>query len=112
MSSVIPFGQLHVDKHLTNFAINYESTVGWAEKVFPIVNVSKSSDIYPVYSQADLWRIKDTTAARGAEMNRVNYSVSSDSYLTKKYGLRADITQEDLADADPIFRRDLEQGTI
>jgi hypothetical protein len=108
MSTVIPFGQLHVDKHLTNFALNYESTVGWAERVFPIVPVNKESDLYPVDSQADLLRIKDTTAGRGAEMNRVNYSVSSDSYRATKYGLRADITQEDMANADPNFRRLLE----
>lgn len=110
--SFIPKNQLHIDKHLSNVALNYKPVGFFAQDIAPIVIVNKQTDLIPEFSQADLWRIDDTTRAPGAEANRVSISVSSQQYVAKNYALRADITIEDRANADPNFIRTLEEGRV
>jgi len=110
--SFIPKNQLHVDKHLSNVAINFSRSGTFADKIAPIVPVNKQTDLIKVFSQADMWRIDNTVRAPGNEANRVSVSVSSLSYVAKNYALRADITAEDKANADAGFVRSLEEGRV
>lgn len=102
---------IHVDKHLTNVALNYSmQNMFIAPAIFPVVNVPKQSDMIKTYNQGDLWRQERTLRAPGTEANRISFQVSSDSYIAQNYALRADVTVEDRANADAAFVRDLEEG--
>jgi hypothetical protein len=108
--SFIPKNELHVDKHLTNVAMNYKQDLSFADRIAPKVKVGKQTDMVRTYSQADLWRINNTIRAPGTEANRIVTTVGSESYYCENYALRADITIEDRANADPVFTRNLEEG--
>jgi len=110
--SLIQKNQLHIDKHLSNVAINFRTEKFFADEIYPVVSVTKQTDLFKVYSQADLWRIEDTVRAPGDEANQVTSSIGSDSYVAKNYALKAKVTVEDRANADPGFVRDLEKGRV
>jgi len=110
--SFIPKNQLHVDKHLSQVALNYQPQGQFADRIAPIVNVDKQTDLIKIWSQADIWRIDNTVRAPGNEANRMEISVSSVQYVCKNYALAADITVEDRANADPSFVRELETGRV
>jgi hypothetical protein len=112
MGSYIPKSSLHIDRHLSNVAINYRPRNFFADQIAPIIPVQHQSNLYKVYSQADLWRIEDTTRAPGNEANRYEISVGSDSYVAKNYALKTGVTIEDRSNADPEFVRDLESGRV
>jgi len=95
---------------LSNVALNYTPMSFFADKVAPIVNVQKQSDLVPIWSQSDIWRVDNAVRAPGNEANRVEISVSSVSYFAKNYALRTDITVEDRANADAFAIRQLETG--
>jgi hypothetical protein len=103
---------IHVDKHLSQIAINYKPTGFIADQIFPLVMVEKQSDMIKTYNQGDLWRRDNTIRAPGTEANKVSIQVGSDSYICKNYALKAQVTIEDRANADPIFIRDLEEGRV
>lgn len=103
---------IHVDRHLSNIALNYRPTGFIADRIFPVVNVPKQSDMIKVYSQADQTREEDAIRSPGTRAKRVALSVTSAQYYAKNYALAADVTIEDRANADPIFIRDLEEGAV
>lgn len=101
---------LHIDQLLSNMAINYRPQGMIADMVFPQVPVQKQSDLYVIYSRADILRIEDTARAPGTEANKITRSVSSDTYFAKNYALKYSITIEDKANADPILVQGLING--
>lgn len=103
---------VHVDRHLTNIAINYRPSGFSADRIFTMVPVRYQSDMIKTYQQADTFRRNTTERAPGTRAKRVYLSVGSDSYYAKNYALAADLTIEDRANADPIFIRDQEAGAI
>ena len=103
---------IHVDKHLSNVAVNYRPEGFIGDQVFPIVNVEHRSDMIKTYNQADLFRINNTIRAPGTSANRVSYQVGSDSYRVQNYALKDGIVIEDRVNADPAFIRDTEQGKV
>ena len=103
---------VHVDKHLSNLALNYRPVGFIGDMLFPVVNVEKRSDMILTYNQADLFRVDDTTRAPGAEANKVSFQVGSDSYIVKNYALKTGVTLEDRVNADPIFVRNSENGKV
>lgn len=108
--SFIQSNQLHIDKLLSNVAINYRPTTGFAARVAPIVGVQKQSDLYRVWNQADLWGIDSTLRAPGNEANAIDVRVGSDSYNAINYALAADVTIETIANADN--RAEIEAGRV
>ena len=54
MSGYLQGRALHVDRHLSQFAINYtqEEARFIGTRLFPVVNVDKQSDIILTFSQA------------------------------------------------------------
>ena len=112
MSGYLQGRGIHVDQHLTNIAINYKPLGFIADAVAPIVPVMHQSGMFKTYNQADLFRIENDHRSPGTEANKVAFQVGSGSYFAKNYALKADVTIEDRANADPAFFRDLESGRV
>ncbi len=103
---------IHVDRHLSQVAMNYRPSGFIMDKIYPMVKVDKQSDMIKTYNQADLFRRDNTDRAPGTEANLVGFQVSSDSYICKNYALKTNVTIEDRANADPAFLHDLEGGRV
>jgi hypothetical protein len=101
---------LHVDRHLTNVAINYSRQNFIAGTIAPIVPVMKQSDSYPIFSRHEAFAIEDTTRAPGTEARKITRSVSSAKYDAVNYALGRDITIEDEANMDDAYRAELGIG--
>ncbi|MDH4247409.1 MAG: hypothetical protein OEW39_06305 [Deltaproteobacteria bacterium] len=103
---------VHIDHHLSNMAINYRPAGFIADRIFPVVQVPKQSDSYVVFEQSDLFRRENTLRSRGGEANKIDSRVSSASFFCRNYALKADVTLEDRANADPVFIQQFEEGRV
>lgn len=112
MSEYLQGRAAHIDHHLSQMAINYRPAGFIAGDIFPVVPVPKQSDTYVIFEQADLFRRENTRRARGGEANRIHSRVSSAGYYANNYALKADVTLEDRANADPIFVQQFEEGRV
>lgn len=112
MASYLQGRGIHVDKHLSNVAINYRPSGFVADQVFPTVQVQKQSDMILTYNQGDLWRRENTKRSRGTAANKVSFQVSSTSYYAENYALAAGVSIEDRANADQGLIRAVEQGRV
>jgi len=93
---------VHVDVPLTNLTIAYmQSAENFvADKVFPMVSVSKQSDKYYKYSREGLRDGDVTVLAPRTEVNRVGMALSTDSYFADVRGLGMDFDEQTLANED------------
>lgn len=103
---------LHVDQHLSNMAINYRPAGFVADRIFPTVPVPHQSDTYVIFEQADLFRRENTRRSRGGEANKLHSRVSSAAFFCQNFALKADVTIEDRANADPLFVQQFEEGKV
>lgn len=94
---------LHIDGPLSNILVNYRPSGFIADRIFPVVPVGKQSDLFFQYSQADLWRIPDTTRSPLTAAKKVNFNVSSQTYFAKNYALATGISVEDSTNADDVL---------
>jgi hypothetical protein len=102
---------LHIDNHLSNVALAYSQSERFiAQFVSPIVRVPKQSDLYPIWSQADQWRVEDDTRAPNTSANKIVRNVTSDSYFAKKKSLGTFITLEDVENMDAAFVAEMRTG--
>jgi len=99
--------QMHIDKMLSEFAVNYKPEGFIADTIFPTVNVQKQSDMYATFSRADKLRDENTKRASGTEARRIDLSIGSDTYYASNYALKYGVTIEDKVNADPIFIQQL-----
>jgi len=93
----------HVDRALNNLSIAYMQGANAfiADKVFPIVSVTKQSDVYYVYSKSDFFRNEVKERARGAESAGGQWNMTiADPYHCRKYAYHYDITQEEKVNYD------------
>ena len=93
----------HIDRALTNISTAYMQGADAfiADKVFPIINVNKQSDVYFEYSKADMFRNEVQERGRGAESAGGNWNVKvADPYYCRKYAYHYDITQEEKVNYD------------
>lgn len=93
----------HIDRALTNISVAYMQGADAfiADKVFPIVNVVKQSDIYFQYSKADMFRNEVQERGRGDESVGGNFNISeADPYHCRKFAYHYDITQEEKVNYD------------
>jgi hypothetical protein len=99
---------VHVDAVLTGISVAYmqlaENFV--ASQVFPTVNVSKQSDLFYTYSQADFWRDQVEHRADGTESAGSGYGLSTDSYSAKVYALHKDVADKVRANTDNPLNAD------
>ncbi len=91
----------HIDSALSEIAIGYLQEIGEvADAVAPVVEVSKQSDAYYIWSKADFFRIPDTKLERKSRPKAVEFSVSSATYFARGYALMAQLPYEDIGNAD------------
>lgn len=102
--------ELHVDRHLTNLAINYRPQNFIADQIAPIVPVEKQSDMYPVFNRTEFFSLEDTTRAPGTEAKKITRSVSSGQYYARNQALGRDIPIEDVANMDAVLRFEFDEG--
>lgn len=93
----------HIDRALTNISVAYMQgdDAFIADKVFPIINVTKQSDVYFVYSKADMFRDEVQERGRGAESAGGDWNFElADPYHCRKYAYHYDITEEERVNYD------------
>lgn len=101
---------LHIDKLLTNLAINYPAQNMIADMIAPVVPVQKQSDAYTVFSRFENFAVEDAERAPKTEAKKIQRSVGSASYQCKNYALGYDVPIEDSANMDDGLRLELDTG--
>jgi hypothetical protein len=81
-----------------------------ADVIAPIVPVGKQSDSYPVWDQADAFRIEDDKRSPGTPARKIRRNVSSDTYYAENYALNIPLTLEDRENMDDAFVKELRNG--
>ena len=102
-------GKLYVDPLLTDFAVGFEPQGFIAGQLLPVVEVPRQSFVYAIFDQADMFRAPQSThRAPGTEASRFRWRVGSDTGYCFPYAAKTQITMEEIAGADPVFRTRLE----
>jgi len=87
MASVPLRSQLHIDQLLSNVAVKYSNERFIHDKVFPMVPVKKTSDLYRTYNRN--WVIPETNRAIGGLAPEHNFEIGSASYSLEKHALKS-----------------------
>jgi len=100
--------QVHVNTPLTNLSIAYmQSAENFiADKVFPVIPVTKKSDLYYLYDRGYFNKSQMKKRAPGTESQGADYAITTDSYLAEVYALHKDIDDETRANADSVLNQD------
>ena len=101
---------VHVDRLISEMAMNYKPEGFVAADIFPIVQVQNQSNIYVDFDRASKLRIQDTRRSPGNEANIMRVDVGSGTYFCNNYALKAQVTIEDRKNADPIYVSGLYDG--
>jgi len=97
---------VHLDTPLSNLTLAYvqEQSVYIADKVFPVVGVSKQSDKYYIYDRANANRKGDVKKlSPRTEVNRIGLAISNDSYFADVYGIGMDFDAQTIANEDTVL---------
>lgn len=99
---------LHIDQYLTNLSVAFvqDSTKFVADKVFPIVPVSKASDKYSIYPKGHFWRDEVAPRPLGGRPNQANFDVEQGTYLAEEEGLEYKLDDRLRANADQPLNPD------
>lgn len=95
--------QAHIDRPLTNLTLAYaqDNSNFIADKVFPLVGVSKQSDKYYIFSRENMNRTGDVKKlAPRTEVERIGLQLSNSNYFAEVYGIGMDFDEQTLANAD------------
>lgn len=101
---------LHIDQNLTQMALGYRPHGMIVDMIAPVVQVSKETDLYPIFSRAEALALESTARSRGAEARKITRSVSSAGYIVKNYALGMDIYLEDRVNIDAAYEAELYGG--
>lgn len=111
----MPFQQpsrsdVHVDRPLTNVSLAFLQSADMfiADRVFPVVPVSKQSDQYYTYDRGMFNRDEMEKRAPGAESAGANYTLSTDNYRADVWALHKDVSDQVRSNADEAVRLDRE----
>tara|TARA_R110000851_G_scaffold37836_9_gene97432 strand:+ start:97 stop:1044 length:948 start_codon:yes stop_codon:yes gene_type:complete len=101
---------VHVDAILTDISVAYmqEADAFVASRAFPQVSVTKQTDKYFVYDQADFFRDQVQRRADGTQSAGTGYSLSTASYSAEVYALHKDIGDQTRANADDPLDMDMD----
>jgi hypothetical protein len=91
---------IHIDAILSGMTLGYKPVGAIADRIFPVINVTKQSDGYYIWSRADKFRRPDAERAPKTLANRIDTKVSTDTYFAKNYALGVETSWEDLSNAD------------
>lgn len=99
---------LHIDQYLTNLSVAFAQDEGKfvADKVFPVVPVTKQSDKYNIYPKGHFWRDEVAPRPLGGRPNQAGYDVESGTYLCEEEGLEHKIDDRVRANADQPLNPD------
>lgn len=92
--------QVHIDTALTNVAIRYSNAAYIFDQIFPIVTVQKQTDKYFTFAKADWYRDDAGVRAPGTRAPRVDYNISTSSYVCLEKGAAKAVPDEVVANAD------------
>lgn len=93
--------QVHIDRAITNACIQYRNVDFIADKVAPVVPVTKDSDKYFIFTKGDwLSDDADDDRAPGARAARSGYGLSNGVYLLKQIAIAHPIPVETVDNAD------------
>ncbi len=102
--ALLTANQVHLDTPLTNVSVAFaQGDNGFvADRVFPVVPVSKKSDRYWVFNSADWYRNDNNLNPRAPRTMapEVDFTLSNDSYLCDVYSLAQSFAHETLANED------------
>src|SRR5213595_2409871 len=93
----------HIDTFLTNFLHGYRPEGMVGDQVFPVINVSKQTNVFARIDKGSWFRIQDTNRAPGTGFREYNFTVSSDNYFAKNYAAATALPFEVLDNADPPY---------
>lgn len=93
-------GNTHIDKALTNLSLKYENNTMMAEELFPVVNVSKRSDLYYIHGREG-WRLEDDLHAPGAHTPKdPGLAVTTDNYYAERRARAMGIDEDEAQAVD------------
>ena len=98
----------HIDAVLSNISVSLMQDPAnfVAMKAFPQVGVSKQTDKYFLYTQADFYRDQVLPRADGTESAGSGYGLSTDSYSALVYALHKDIGDQTRLNSDAPLNPD------
>jgi len=92
---------LHVDRPLSNFAVEYSNAKLIADLVSPVVRVGNKSDLFNTFEKKDRFTIPETIRGPKDTANEVEWSKSTDNYYCKDRALREFLADATVGNADP-----------
>ena len=95
----------HIDQYLTNVSINYiqDNDRFVADKVFPVVPVQRSADVYMTYPRGYFFRDQVKERPIGGESPRMEFKTGKDNYFCVEEGLSSDLDDRERANATPPY---------
>lgn len=100
----------HIDRALTNMSVAYmqEASNFVADKIFPVMPVTRQSDLYYIYKREDF--LRDEARERGAisESAGGDYGLDTDVYFCKKYAFHKDVAPEERLNYDKPLDADID----
>lgn len=103
---------VHIDAPLANVLINYRPMGFIADQIWPVVPVTKQSDVIPKIEKAARYRREETIRSPGSEPKYIHFDVSSDTYFAVNRALGTFLTREELANADQAWNTRQVRGEL
>lgn len=97
--------EVHVNTALTDYSdarMLMPSAFVW-RNVFPVIPTRHQSDVYHIYTKADLLRSDAQKRAPGNEAAVRDYGMSTDTFFCDDYAIAIDVPEERIANADPVI---------
>lgn len=92
---------LHVDTHLTNVSLGVQNNNYIADGIFPIVRVSKQSDLIPSYKKSFWFRDDAKLRAPGTKSEGGGFEIGANlTYFAQRFSRRMEIADQLRANAD------------
>src|SRR5690349_21101018 len=103
---------VHVDRVLSNFAVDFQPADSIADSVLPLVPVDQQSNLYSIFDQGPQWRREADLCSPGAMARKIQLTATSARYYTPNYELMSSVTIEEIGNADPVTRMKLDQKAV
>lgn len=102
---------IHQDAILTNISLRYKNVGYVADAILPRVPVKKSSDKYYIYDKQS-FNIDESRRAARSKYNRIDWSVSTDTYSCDEHGLEQAIDDKEKRNADKPLNLEIDTAEI
>lgn len=99
---------VHVNAPLTNISVAYiQSAANFvADKAFPVVPVTKRSDLYYRYDREDFLRDEARERAPATQSAGGGFALDTDNYYARVYAFHKDVDDQTRANADSVLQLD------